>query len=100
MSESLPTTSSQELSPEIKHHKQFFKEYLTIQLKLINKYYGFEVNDNQHLSEWISQFGGDYEKAFNKIIQDNQRFIDEYKQDPESALEKIEQELERVHSHA
>ncbi len=79
--------------------KERFHMREQIQLALINKYYGFPVTDNAHLVEWIRIFAADYSTAFNETCRTNPTFLTLYKNNPEEALNQIEEELQRIHAH-
>lgn len=89
--------SIENVQQENRDSQERFKIREAIQLELINRYYGFEVSDNEHIVEWLKEYAGDYAKAFKEIATED--FFELYKINPEDALLKIEEELSRIHSH-
>jgi hypothetical protein len=71
-----------------------------LQLALINRYYGFEVQDNDHLTNWLKEYAADYSKAFDDVCHEDSTFLTRYKNHPEDALSEIESKLNQIHSHS
>ena len=87
-------------SPEDEHSKEAeFKMREWIQHALIDKYYAFHVEDNDHIKIWVNEYAADFAKAFEAVLDDHPDLIHLYKEDSDIVVDLVEQKLQYIHTH-
>lgn len=70
---------------------------IQLEMTVVRRHFGFEPN-NEEFGRWYSEYGDDFRSAWERLVSEEANIGEQYEEDPEVVLEKVEQKLEEVHS--